>query len=140
VVDTSNSDHSVEEEDGKLHDTGAATCERIARLRGDAPDLVAEVRRLRRDLEEDEEVLAESVHLWDRLQSAANNVCGHCRKPFEDMPAHIRECEKSPLVAELRRLRSLIEMARAAIDGVIPDDQRVQVGAAFDAVLRGESP
>jgi hypothetical protein len=47
VVDTSNSDHSVEEEDGKLHDTGAATCERIARLRSDAKDLVTEVKRLR---------------------------------------------------------------------------------------------
>lgn len=51
------------------------------------------------------EKLREIVEWVEGLKASANSICGHCKEPVapQDIAAHLRECEHSPLPDEIRR-------------------------------------
>lgn len=77
--------------------------------------------------------LEEAAEHWEKLIASAGNVCTYCRKPFsvEEMKVHVRSCEESPLAAELKELRKMLDGAKTAIESLV-DEVHTAYGESED--------
>ena len=93
-----------------------ANAEFIAHARTDVPALLDA-------LAESDAAVANAVEIFEGLVASANNICGHCRAPMsvEDLPAHLRVCERSPLATEMATLRALLTRAREWVEEFATD-------------------
>lgn len=72
---------------------------------------------LESELFREHQLMEQAATKWEELEKSAANICGHCRVPVsvEDLPTHLRSCEKSPIAAENAALRTLLGRAHGAI-------------------------
>lgn len=69
------------------------------------------------ELRDSDEKFAECIAWMNKVVDGANQLCGHCKEPFTNgtVAEHIRQCDKNPLVAELRAARARLAALEAAV-------------------------
>lgn len=98
------------------------------------------VRQLEADDNEVTKQLADAAEHWEKLIASAGNVCTYCRKPFsvDEMKVHVRECADSPLAAEVKDLRAMLDKAKDAIESLAyGEDGQGELVAQIEAMLGG---
>ncbi len=84
------------------------------------------------------------VEMYVDAMENRRNVCAHCQAahdvPSGAMAAHVRACEKNPLVGEIERLRGLAGEAAALLDAVPLDDMDEHETIGHAKIDRAEHP
>lgn len=102
---------TIDYSDAPRDDTAASLRSSKAALTAAIRSLAARAAQAERENAESTAALAEAVAVWEERVACANQICAHCRSPFDvasgAMSEHVASCECNPLVARIAELRRL---------------------------------